>query len=161
MKTKILRLFFLVFIGLLSTGFTSSYAQEPTEGDIPAQQRPDFGREAPSDARPGLPAPNSGPMAADSPFSDFDARVTIFTLLAGVLVTVLIGGGILILNLGLLSKRSQDRVGGRVPSDVGILKSNIWPEAPEEREILPARDESPREDLDEDRPPAVPPRSAA
>jgi hypothetical protein len=102
------------------------------------------GLDALADEVPMVPSPGSGPMAADSVFSDFDARMVVFILMAGVLVTILIGGGILVVNLGMLSRRDQDKVGGRVPSDVGLLKNSVWPEEHEEQNVFPAREEKKR-----------------
>jgi hypothetical protein len=89
--------------------------------------------------------PGSGPgesAGAGSPFTTYMAGVAIYSLIIGALVTILLGAGLLIVNLGLLSKRPEDRTGGRNPSDLGILKSNTWPEAPYEQNLLPA-EESP------------------
>lgn len=80
---------------------------------------------------------------AGSPFNDYTAGVIVYVLLTAFLVTLLVGGGILIVNLGLMSKRSRDRIGGRTPSDVAILKNNMWPEAPYEQRKFPAEDEEP------------------
>ncbi len=79
-------------------------------------------------------------MNAESPFSDYTVSVVVYVLLVGVLVTVLLLGGFLILNLGLLSKRQQDRTGSRNPSDVGVLKDTIWPEEPSLIRTLPAEE---------------------
>lgn len=83
-------------------------------------------------------------MNAESPFTDYMAKVVIFTLLVGFLVAVLLIGGLLILNLGLMSKRRQDHVGRRTPSDVGILKGNVYPEDAYEEYELPAEEEASR-----------------
>lgn len=83
-------------------------------------------------------SPNS--MMAGSPFTTYDASVALWVLIIGLLVGTLLVGGFLILNVGLLSKREVDRVGGRSPGDVGILKHNIWPEQQEEGPILPAEE---------------------
>lgn len=94
-------------------------------------------------------APAAAPLSqsgAGSPFGDFTAGAVVYALLTGFLVTVLIGGGILVLNLGLLSKRSRDRIGGRNPSDVAILKNSTWPEAPYEQRRFPAEDGDPDKD---------------
>jgi len=80
---------------------------------------------------------------AGSPFTDYTAGVVVYVLLTAFLVTVLIGGGILVLNLGLLSKRRSDRIGGRNPSDVSVLKNSTWPEAPYEERMFPAEDVTP------------------
>jgi hypothetical protein len=88
----------------------------------------------------GIPAPPAS-MAAGSPFSDYTAAAVIYVLIIGLLFSVLIGGGLLILNLGLMSKREEDRIGGRNPSDVAILKGNVWPEQREVKRILPAEED--------------------
>lgn len=66
-----------------------------------------------------------------------------YVLVIGALVVILLGGGLLVLNLGLMSKRDQDHVGGRTPSDVGILKNSIWPRERENAPILPAEESEP------------------
>jgi hypothetical protein len=80
-------------------------------------------------------------MSAESVFNDYTGGVVGYVLLAGALVVLLLGGGILMLNLGLLSKRKEDRRGVRAPSEPAILKSTIWPEVPEEGRTLPAEDD--------------------
>lgn len=82
--------------------------------------------------------PMPGSIETKSPFNDFTIGVMAYMLLVGVLVAVLLIGGFLIINLGLLSRRTQDRIGGRTPSDLGILKSVTWPNEPEDRAVLPA-----------------------
>lgn len=77
---------------------------------------------------------------ADSPFTDFTAAAVGYVLLIGFLVSILLIGGILVLNLGLLSKRAEDHTGRRTPSDVGILKGTLWPEQYKQT-ILPAEEE--------------------
>jgi hypothetical protein len=79
-------------------------------------------------------------MQAESPFTSYTAAVTLIVLLVGFLVSVLLIGGFLIVNLGLLSKRDEDRAGGRTPSDVGILKHEIWPDEQVDRSVLPAEE---------------------
>ena len=89
-----------------------------------------------------------GPIVASSlrsPFTDYTASVLIYGLLVAFLVITLLAGGFLVLNLGLLSKRKEDRVGGRTPSDVGILKHSNWPEEPYDEVKLPA--EEPLEEI--------------
>jgi hypothetical protein len=73
--------------------------------------------------------------------SSYTSAAVIQVLLIGVLVTFLLLGAFLVLNLGLMSKRDEDRVGGRTPSDVGFLKNTNWPQEKEERRRLPADDE--------------------
>lgn len=90
------------------------------------------------------PLPGSGPgqsAGAGSPFTDYTAGVAIYLFVIGVLVSVLLISGFLMVNIGLLSKRPEDRLGGRNPSDLGILKTNIWPEAPFDRAEFPAEEE--------------------
>lgn len=81
---------------------------------------------------------SASPGNAVNPFDQFTGRVLGTGILAFALFLILIAGGILILNLGLLSKRKEDRTGGRTPSDVAILKENVWPEAPYEEKSFPA-----------------------
>ena len=80
-------------------------------------------------------------VGAGSPFNDYTAAVAAYCLIIGFLVTLLLFGAFVVLNLGLLSKRQEDRVGGRSPSDLGFLKSNVWPEVPYEETELPASDD--------------------
>jgi hypothetical protein len=86
---------------------------------------------------------------AGAGLSDYTARVAIYVLLVGVLVAVVLIGGFLIVNLGLMSKRPEDRVGGRTPSDLGLLKSQVWPEEPYQAKALPAEDLDSERILDE------------
>lgn len=81
--------------------------------------------------------------------SDYTAAVVIQVLLIGALVTALLIGGILLLNLGLMSKRREDRTGGRTPSDVGFLKETNWPEEHENVPRLPAEEREKPRDEDE------------
>ena len=93
-----------------------------------------------------LPGSGVGNSAgAGSPFSDYTAMAVGMALLAGVLVGIMLAGGFLIVNLGMLSKRPEDRIGKRDPSDVGILKYNVWPEAPYSKNQLPAEEEDDEE----------------
>jgi hypothetical protein len=76
--------------------------------------------------------------------SDYTAAAVIQVMIIGFLVSVLLIGGILIVNLGLMSKRPEDRVGGRTPSDVGFLQGSNWPTHEKDRRRLPAdEDETP------------------
>lgn len=96
-------------------------------------------------AADSVPSPIGGnSMMAGSPFTDYTAGVVAYVLMTGFLVATLLIGGFLILNLGLLSKRKEDRIGGRTPSDVGILKSTVWPEEPDESPTLPAEEDEDR-----------------
>ncbi|MCM2277748.1 MAG: hypothetical protein NDJ89_06700 [Oligoflexia bacterium] len=78
---------------------------------------------------------------APAPLSDYTAAVVGYVLLIGFLVSVLLIGGLLVLNLGMMSKRREDRVGRRTPSDIGILKGNVWPEEISEERSLPAEED--------------------
>lgn len=80
-------------------------------------------------------------MAAASPFTDYTAAAIAWTLMVAFLVAVLLIGGILIVNLGLMSKRPEDHIGRRTPSDVGILKHTVWPEEASEKRLLPAEED--------------------
>lgn len=85
-------------------------------------------------------------MMAESPFSDYTAQAVIYTIILGFLVTVLIGGGLLIVNIAMLSHRANDQQGRRSPGDLKILKSSNWPTGEPYRPVLPA-------ELPEDQPP--------
>jgi len=88
------------------------------------------------------PGSGAGESAgAGSPFTDYTASVAIYAFFIGVIVTVLLVGALFIINVGLMSKREEDRVGGRTPSDVGFLKENVWPEVPYVGYQLPAEEE--------------------
>jgi hypothetical protein len=78
---------------------------------------------------------------ADSPFGNYTGYVLAYALWIGFLVITLIGGGLLILNVGMLSRRREDRLGGRTPGDLGLLKENVWPEAPYYDRALPAEED--------------------
>ncbi len=65
---------------------------------------------------------------AGSPLDDYSVGVALYVLLIGFLVSVLLIGGILVVNIGLMSKSEEDKIGARTPSDVGILKQVVWPE---------------------------------
>ncbi|MFL5814377.1 MAG: hypothetical protein ACJ763_12430 [Bdellovibrionia bacterium] len=80
-------------------------------------------------------------MMAGSPFTDYTGAVVIYVIAIGALVAILLIGGLLVVNLGLMSKRAEDRTGNRTPSDVGILKDTLWPQEGESRTILPAEDD--------------------
>ncbi len=79
-------------------------------------------------------------LGAGSPFTNYTAAAVVYVLIAGVLITGLLLGAFLIINLGLLSKRQEDRVGHRDPSDLGILKTGVWPEEAEDSAVLPAEE---------------------
>jgi hypothetical protein len=78
---------------------------------------------------------------AGSPFNTYMAGVAIYVLIIGFLVAIMLIGGFLIVNLGLMSKRPEDHIGKRTPSDVGILKNNLWPEVPYLKNSLPAEED--------------------
>ena len=84
-------------------------------------------------------------MMAESPWSDYTSGVVLYVLLIGFLVSILLIGGIMVVNLGLMSKRPQDKVGSRNPSDVGILEGCMWPEGEYQVHILPAEEAPPVE----------------
>lgn len=89
-----------------------------------------------------VPSPiGNNSMQAGSPLTDYTVRAIAYVLVIAVLLAILFVGAFLVLNLGLLSKRKEDRVGGRTPSDVGILKGTVWPESPDESPQLPAEEE--------------------
>jgi hypothetical protein len=79
-------------------------------------------------------------MMAGSPFTDYTAGVVEYVLIIGFLVATLLIGGLLVVNLGLMSKREEDQIGGRTPSDVGLLKNTRFPHEEEPEAILPAED---------------------
>lgn len=85
---------------------------------------------------------------AESLFSDYDAQVAFYVMLAGVLVAVLLIGGILVVNFSMMSKRPQDKTGRRDPSDVALLRSVAWPQEPYEAWALPAEEENPENKAD-------------
>ncbi|MGZ6369640.1 MAG: hypothetical protein ACXWPM_02785 [Bdellovibrionota bacterium] len=71
----------------------------------------------------------------------YAARAVVFTLIVGVLVVLLLGLGMLVISYGLMSKRPEDRIGERNPSDSAFLRNEIWPEQPYEEHTLPAEEE--------------------
>lgn len=79
-------------------------------------------------------------MMAASPFTEYTAGAVMYVLVIAVLVMVLLGGGFLLINFGLLSKRETDRSERREPSDLGILKNRVWPEEASVISILPAEE---------------------
>ena len=80
-------------------------------------------------------------MMAGSPLNNYTISVMGYMILIGFLVTVLLGGAFVVLNVGLLSKREEDKTGMRDPSDVGVLKAQLWPEEDSRRPILPAEED--------------------
>jgi hypothetical protein len=88
--------------------------------------------------------PGGGPgqsAGAGSPFTTYDAGVAIYMLLIAGLVTVLLIGGFLILNYGMMSKRPNDRYGKRTPSEPAFFKNQMWPPEPYEQNQLPAEED--------------------
>lgn len=84
-------------------------------------------------------------------FTDFTAAAVVYILLVGVLVVLLLIGAFMVINLGLMSRRPEDRVGVRTPSDLGILRTQLWPQEPVDRAVLPASDEEGGGDQDRER----------
>lgn len=78
--------------------------------------------------------------------SDYTTAAVVQVLLIGVLVATLLIGGILVVSLGMMSKRPEDRTGRRNPSDVGILQDVCWPEQPTEPQKLPAAEDETSDD---------------
>lgn len=79
-------------------------------------------------------------MQPETPFNSYTASVIAYALMAAVLFVGLMVGGFLILSLGMFSKRPEDRIGRRTPSDFEILKSVTFPEELEQRAVLPAEE---------------------
>jgi len=77
---------------------------------------------------------------SEPPFNSYTAGVVAYSLMVAVLFIGLLVGGFLILSLGMFSKRPEDRVGRRTPSDFEILKTVAWPDEPEDRATLPAEE---------------------
>jgi hypothetical protein len=86
---------------------------------------------------PGGSAPGTS-MAANSPFSDYTASAVIYVLLVAFLVVALLGGAMLVINLGLMSKRRSDEVGGRDATEPAFLKRVLHPDESEVNSVLPA-----------------------
>jgi hypothetical protein len=140
------------------SGTATSHRTDPTTG-LPSGTRGEFLNDPPlRSGGPQAPAGDPGQQAAgtasqrqspgspaatpaDSPMTQYTARAVGIVLIIGVLVTALLGGAFLILNLGLLSKRREDRIGERTPSDLGILKSQFWPQEPDDHRVLPAMED--------------------
>ncbi len=74
---------------------------------------------------------------------------------ATLLVVIMLGGAFVILNFGLMSRRREDRVGGRAPSDVALLGQMLWPEETEGPSVLPAMAEDDEAEAMESVPGAV------
>jgi hypothetical protein len=71
-------------------------------------------------------------------FSPYAAHMLFYVVIIGFLVMLVLVGGFLVVNLGMMSKRDDDHVGGRTPSDVGVLQDMIWPQKPIPKWTLPA-----------------------
>jgi len=103
-------------------------------------------------AADSVPSPiGNNSMMANSPFTDYTAGVVAYVLLIGVLLAVMLIGGFLILNLGLMSKREEDHLGKRNPSDVGILQNNLWPQEQELGRVLPATEDQEESENEDER----------
>lgn len=90
-------------------------------------------------------------VGAGSPFDDYTAAVVMYVILSFVLVITLLFGAFLLLNLGLLSKRPEDKIGTRTPGEPGFLKNTIWPAVPYEVAQLPAEEEEDEILIEEER----------
>jgi hypothetical protein len=84
-------------------------------------------------------APGSGYMAADSPMSNYTAKALGWGLGVGALVALLLAGAFLVVNVGLISKREEDRTGTRDPSDVAV-RNLAFPGEHAPRRVFPALD---------------------
>ncbi len=95
-------------------------------------------------ALPGLASAETGrgALAASAPFSNYTAGVVAIVFVIAFLVAALLGGGILVLNLGLMSKRDEDRAHqlNREPGDPAILKASVYPEERDLTNVFPAVD---------------------
>ena len=82
-------------------------------------------------------------MMANSPFTVYTAGAVGYVLIIVVLILTLMIGAFLVVNLGMMSKRPEDkRTGKPEPSDVGILKGERF-DVKDERRILPPEEEVP------------------
>jgi hypothetical protein len=99
-----------------------------------------------------------GVASAFSPARGDAARIFSIGLAVGILVSCLLIGGLLIVNFGLFSKRREDQVGERAPSDLGVTEDKshrVFPAmdtmSNEDDAILTARDRKvPIRHLDDD-----------
>lgn len=96
-------------------------------------------------ALPGVALAETGRnvMAGNSPFNNYTAGVVAIVFVIAFLVAALLGGGILVVNLGLMSKRDEDRAyqRNREPGDPAILKASVYPEEHDSKNVFPAVDE--------------------
>ena len=92
---------------------------------------------------------------AGSPLGEFAFAAIVQVLLIGFLAVTLVGGGILIINLTMMSRRPQDWTGShRDPSNLGFFKHETWPQEPYDENILPAKTEEEEAELEKrSRPP--------
>jgi hypothetical protein len=97
----------------------------------------------PDTAKPGPQVPTNS-MMAGSPVTPYTAGVMGYMILIGILVSVLLIGGFLFINIGLLSKRGENETRHREPSDVDLLTHRLWPNENRVHPVLPAE-----EDLDQ------------
>lgn len=86
------------------------------------------------------PGQNAMP-AIQQPFTDYTAAAVAWVIVVAFLVSILLIGGFVVINLGMMSKRPEDHIGGRTPSDVGILKNTNWPNEKYIEHALPAEPE--------------------
>lgn len=121
----------------------------PIDGTNPASAEVEAETRAPlSPSEPAADAPQSADNSAtaqlwpaETPFfRHVDARAAMYSIGITLLVVTVVGGGILMVTYGLMSKRSEDLVGERTPSDVGLLKESMWPNEAGSRAVLPALD---------------------
>jgi hypothetical protein len=111
----------------------------------------DLYAQVPDTAMPGPQAPTNS-MMAGSPVTPYTAAVMGYMIWIGILISVLLIGGFLVVNIGLLSKREEDDIGHRDPSDVGLLASSMWPKEEQFRPVLPAEDEEDQYVIDHSQP---------
>ena len=79
-------------------------------------------------------------VGAGSPLGEFAFAAILQVLLVGVLAVTLVGGGILVINLTMMSRRPQDWTGShREPSNLGFFKHETWPHEAYDENILPAK----------------------
>jgi hypothetical protein len=85
------------------------------------------------------PATGTGADAMNSPFTVYTAGAVVDVMIVSVLVLTLFVGGFLVVNLGLMSHREQDQAPRyREPSEVGVLKDEVWPRQKVNHPVLPA-----------------------
>jgi hypothetical protein len=94
----------------------------------------------PDTAKPGPQVPTNS-MMAGSPVTPYTASVMGYMIWIGVLVSVLLIGGFLFINIGLLSKRGENETRHREPSDVDLLTHRLWPNENRVHPVLPAEED--------------------